>query len=94
MLSRLTVVLFLSLTAVACVTQRETMQDWSSGELGCNPEDIAISKIKSPNWCGQTHTWVAQCDGVKYRCMNATSYDGCVPNIHCKEIRGKPVAAE
>lgn len=89
MLSRLTIVLILTLTTVACVSTRETMQGWSSGEVGCDPDAIAISHIRSPNFCGQTHTWVAQCDGVRYRCMNATAPETCAPNIRCKETATK-----
>ena len=41
------------------------MKNLSAGQLGCSPEEIAVSH---ENVYGQTASWVAECRGRKYWC--------------------------
>lgn len=59
-----------------------TLQDVSSGQTGCTPEEIAISNDKV-GWA--TRTWTATCRGQAYMCSahqggnNSTAQVSCTP---------------
>jgi hypothetical protein len=70
-MSKLCVVLALSVTASGCVSTG-ILQLESAGFTGCTPENNEISNIK-----GLGSYWNATCNGKKYLCTSLKSQASC-----------------
>jgi hypothetical protein len=74
----------LTLAWMACVTPREEVfKLYSSGRIGCSPDEIEISEPKRRGDAGGgllAETWLATCRGRTYRC---TSVAGSPPDVAC-----------
>jgi hypothetical protein len=79
--ARVALLSLLTLPWNGCAKQPETLQLYSSGRIGCSPDEIEISEAKHRVTGGVTaDTWLATCRGKTYRC---TYVSGSSPDISC-----------
>jgi hypothetical protein len=57
-----------------------TLADFSSGEVGCSPEEIMVSDEQS-TW--STMTWTAECNGREYHCSSHGGGEGSTAQVSC-----------
>ena len=60
----------LCLGLCGCVSLR-TVQNLSSGKIGCPPDEIKITNLQPPGLSPMT--WVAECKGIKYYCTESVT---------------------
>lgn len=76
--------LFLALAAslsVGC----STLADVSSGQIGCSPEEIAVTEGNG-GWGART--WTAECKGVTYQCSAHGGGEGSTAQVSCTPLQG------
>jgi hypothetical protein len=67
-------ILICAAAAAGCATLTDSQyKSWSSGTVGCAPDDIEILNQKTVVWSGQGIDWVAICKGTKYYCSYSTA---------------------
>lgn len=71
--------LLLSATAVM-MTGCATLQQVSSGQTGCSPDEIAISNDQRGF---STRTWTAECKGQIYQCSALSGGSHSTPQVNC-----------
>jgi hypothetical protein len=80
-LSRATLLTLLLLCG--CAASTESLQSASSGEIGCSPNDIAISEYKLNMY---TSSWTAVCKDKTYYCSGS---DTLKHRATCKQAQGR-----
>lgn len=82
---RISLTLVVALVLASCYHSNSTLQDFTSGHIGCAPEDIEISDPKGPMG---NETWKAECDSRIYFCSSqAGVYSS--PTVKCTEKKKK-----
>ena len=72
------VFLILMVAASACAT----LQQYSSGQTGCGPDEIVISNEE--HGLGVA-TWIAECRGQKYFCSALSGGRYATPQVSCRD---------
>jgi hypothetical protein len=70
LLSLVTVIFAVMLSATACVPLTDQLKTASAGHTGCVPEQLKISNIRS---AGGGLLWNATCNGKTYLCSEVAS---------------------
>lgn len=65
-----------------------TLADVSSGQIGCSPEEIAVSE-DNKGWGART--WTAECKGVTYQCSAHGGGEGSTSQVSCAPQQGSAV---
>jgi hypothetical protein len=57
-----------------CLGCTPSLESKTAGQVGCRPNDIAVSDIsESPGLLQRSQTWVAECGGQRYICTELTT---------------------
>jgi hypothetical protein len=70
LLSPVTVIFTIMLSAPACVSVTDQLKTASAGHTGCAPEQLTISNLRS---AGGGLLWNATCNGKTYLCSEVAS---------------------
>ncbi len=66
-------------------TNTRISRSFSSGQIGCPPDEITITNETATGPMGRLHNWEAECRGKHYIC----SYEQ-TAGAHCKEALPEP----
>ena len=77
-------VLFLLLTVGCASMAANAYRSYSSGQIGCQSQDIEISDIDQGMY---NESWVSTCHGKRYICNRTGSVGTPVKQVSCKEAQ-------